>query len=92
MDRLEVRILDFSGEADHIHILMSIPPRYAISDLVNRVKTATSRAIRQKHKSTIAPFLWGDRFWSKSYCVVSVGDGRSVETIKRYIQGQKLPS
>ena len=33
LDRLEIRILDFSGEADHIHLLISIPPRHAISDL-----------------------------------------------------------
>ncbi|MDY4162359.1 MAG: IS200/IS605 family transposase [Sutterella sp.] len=83
--RLEIRILDFSGEADHIHLLVSIPPRYAISDLVNRIKTATSRAIRQKHAKVIEPFLWGNRFWSNSYC--AVGDGRSIESVKRYIQG-----
>ena len=92
LDRLEIRILDFSGEADHIHLLVSIPPRYAISDLVNRIKTATSRAIRQKHAKAIAPFLWGNSFWSTSHCAASVGDGRSIESIKRYIQGQKLPS
>ena len=46
LDRLEIRILDFSGEVDHIHLLVSIPSRYAISDLVNRIKTATTRAIR----------------------------------------------
>ena len=92
LDRLEIRILNFSGEADHIHILISIPPRHAISDLVNRIKTATGRAIRQKHANAIAPFLWGNRFWSNSYCAVSVGDGRSIESIRQYIQGQKLPS
>ena len=92
LDRLEVRILDFSGEADHIHLLISIPPNYSISDLVNRIKTATSRTIRHKHMNEISPLLWGDRFWSKSYCAVSVGDGRSIESVKKYIQGQKLPS
>ena len=29
LDRLEIRILEFSGEADHIHILISLPPRFA---------------------------------------------------------------
>ena len=92
LDRLEIQILEFSGEADHIHILISIPPRYAVGDLVNRIKTATSRSIRKKHAQEIMPYLWGDRFWSNSYCAISVGDGRSIETIKRYIQGQKIPS
>ncbi|MBS5492783.1 MAG: transposase [Sutterella wadsworthensis] len=31
-------------------------------------------------------------FWSNSYCAISVGDGRSIESIKKYIEGQKLPS
>lgn len=80
LDRLEIRILDFSGEVDHIHLLVSIPSRYAISDLVNRIKTATTRAIRQTHAKAIAPFLWRNRFWSNSYYAVSVGDGRSIES------------
>lgn len=92
LDRLEVKILEFSGEADHVHLLISIPPSFAVSDLVNRIKTATSKTIRRKHAKEIAPFLWGNRFWSKSYCAISVGDGRSIETIKRYIQGQEMPS
>ena len=92
LDRLEIRILEFSGEADHIHILISIPSWFAVSDLVNRIKTATSKAIRKKHANAIAPFLWGSRFWSNSYCAISVGDGRSIESIKKYIEGQKLPS
>ena len=69
-----------SGEVDHIHLLVSIPSRYAISDLVNRIKTATTRAIRQTHAKAIAPFLWRNRFWSNSYYAVSVGDGRSIES------------
>ncbi|MBS5492971.1 MAG: IS200/IS605 family transposase [Sutterella wadsworthensis] len=49
LDRLEIRILEFTGKAGHIHILISIPPRCAVSDLVNRIKTATSKAIRKRH-------------------------------------------
>ena len=92
LDRLEVRILEFSGEADHVHLLISQPPRFTVSDLVNRIKTATSREIRKRHAKEIAPYLWGARFWSKSYCAIPVGDGRSIETIKQYIQAQKKPS
>ena len=54
LDRLEVRILEFSGEADHVHLLISQPPRFSVSDLVNRIKTATSREIRKRHAQEIA--------------------------------------
>ncbi|WP_415843740.1 transposase, partial [Vreelandella rituensis] len=36
--------------------------------------------------------LWGERFWSRSYCMLSVGDGANTEIIKRYIQNQTRPS
>ncbi|WP_367400896.1 transposase, partial [Parasutterella excrementihominis] len=31
-------------------------------------------------------------FWTRSYCVISVGDGATTEIIERYIKGQKRPS
>ncbi|MFK0570354.1 transposase [Endozoicomonas sp.] len=34
--------------------------------------------------------LWGKHFWSPGYCCVSVG-GASMDTIKRYIEGQRTP-
>lgn len=36
--------------------------------------------------------LWGDKFWSRSYCLISVGNGIPVEIIKQYLQNQEKPS
>lgn len=87
-----VNLIEFSGEMDHVHLLLEIVPAIRISDLVRTVKCVTSRRIRTEHWTQIKSKLWGKRFWTRSYCVLSVGDGANAETIKKYIQNQCSPS
>ncbi|WP_181870748.1 IS200/IS605 family transposase [Vreelandella rituensis] len=88
----DVGVLEFSGETDHVHILLALHPSVMPAKLVNSIKTLTSRRIRKDHWETIKTQLWGERFWSRSYCVLSVDDGANTEIIKRYIQNQTWPS
>ena len=44
----EGELMEFNGEADHIHLLVSIPPKVAPSALVNNLKTVTARLIRKE--------------------------------------------
>lgn len=83
---------EFSGEADHVHLLVEISPTVRISDLVRALKSVSSRKIRQEFSQQIRQYLWGKRFWTRSYCVISVGDGASTRVIEKYIQKQKRPS
>ena len=91
-ESFSVNVLEFSGEMDHVHLLLEIVPTIRISDLVRTIKSVTSRRVREKHWSEIKSKLWGKRFWTRSYCVLSVGDGANKETIKKYIQNQCSPS
>ena len=86
-----VELIEFSGEADHVHLLLSLRPTTNISALIRCLKAVSSQKIRVKHWKIIRNKLWGDRFWTRSYCVISVGDGASTEIIKRYIQNQEKP-
>jgi len=88
----DVGVVEFSGEADHVHALLELHPSVMPAKLINSIKTVTSRRIRKDHGGTIKPKLWGDRFWSRSYCLLSVGDGATTDIIKRYIQNQAKPS
>ena len=85
-------VTEFSGEVDHIHALIEVNPSITPSKLVNIIKTSTSCMIRRDHWHSIKHKLWGKRFWSRSYCLISVGDGATTDIIKRYIQGQNKPS
>ena len=91
-ESFSVNVLEFSGDMDHVHLLLEIVPTIRISDLVQTIKSVTSRRVREKHWYEIKSKLWGKRFWTRSYCVLSVGDGANTETIKKYIQNQCSPS
>ena len=91
-ESFSVNVLEFSGEMDHVHLLLEIVPTIRISDLVRTIKSVTSRRVREKHWYEIKSKLWGKRFWTRSYCVLSVGDGANTETIKKYSQNQCSPS
>ena len=86
---------DFEGEleecnyeADHVHLLVSYPPKVALSRLVNSLKGVSARRLRAEKLPEVQSKLWGKHFWSPSYCVVSCG-GAPLDVIKRYIQEQQ---
>jgi putative transposase len=86
---------DFEGELeesnyeeDHVHLLVSYPPKVALSRLVNSLKGVSARRLRALKLPEVQSKLWGKHFWSPSYCVVSCGRA-PLEVIKRYIQSQQ---
>lgn len=82
-------VLEINGEPDHIHILFECPPTYAIADLVNAIKTGTSRRIKKEFSDHIKKYLWKEAFWTRSYCLVTCG-GDPLKVIKQYIKNQKF--
>lgn len=85
----ETDIKEFNGEADHIHLLVTYPPKIALSGLVNSLKGVSSRRLRQE-RPDIAKKYWNGGLWSASYFVGSVG-GAPLEVLKKYIQNQNSP-
>ncbi|WP_290372374.1 IS200/IS605 family transposase, partial [uncultured Parasutterella sp.] len=65
-----VRPLECSGEEDHVHLLISYPPKICLSNLVRKLKTISSLKIRPEFFNQIRRMLWSKRFWTKSYCVI----------------------
>lgn len=55
------------------------------------LKTNSSKRVREQNWQEVRVTLWGDHFWSPSYCIVSCG-GAPLEIIKRYIQDQQKPN
>ena len=82
----EIDILNINHDVDHIHVLVVIPPKFSVSQVVRIIKSNTSKDLKKKF-----PFLkdvyWGtDGIWSDGYFVSTVGINE--ETIKRYIENQ----
>lgn len=86
----EGKLLECSGEADHVHALIDMPPRVRVSDLVNNLKTVTSRRLRAEFPAVRGAYGGKAVLWSASYCVVSAG-GAPLGVLKGYIEGQKRP-
>lgn len=84
-ERKSVIILEVSACQDHIHMLVSIPPKYAISDFIGYLKGKSSLEIFKRHANL--KYKYGNRrFWCKGYYVDTVG--RNEKVIKKYIQEQ----
>ena len=72
---------------DHVHILIEIPPKYAIAQVIGYIKGKSAIAIARNFLGRKQNFT-GQSFWAKGYYVSTVG--KDEETIKRYIQQQEV--
>jgi putative transposase len=83
-------VVECSGEADHVHALLDLPPRVRPSDLINLLKTVTSRRLRSEFPALRAAYRGKAVLWSPSYCLLSAG-GAPIDRIRRYIENQERP-
>ena len=60
-------------DEDHVHVQMEIPPSIAIADAVQRLKGASSRALRKQFRFIREMYLEKDGIWSVGYFVSSIG-------------------
>jgi putative transposase len=85
--KMDFKVLEFNGEADHIHALIEFPPKLSVSQMVNALKGVSSRRYGQAGY----PKPYGkDALWSPRYFTSSVG-GAPLEVLKCYIQEQEKP-
>jgi putative transposase len=75
-------VLAIGGMADHIHILVSLSPKFSVSEVIKNVKGGSSRFFSQ----TLKPGIWFG--WQPNYAAIHVSPFE-VERIKQYILHQK---
>jgi len=80
-------LLEYNGEADHVHLLVDAHPNLTPSRLVNTLKTISSREIRKEFADELRNHYWKPVLWSRAYCLLSTG-GATLDVIKRYIESQ----
>ncbi len=86
----ECGLVEFNGEADHVHLLVDFPPKVAISKLVNSLKGVSSRRMRQEFPDLSRHYWKAQRLWSGSYFAGSVG-GAPISVLRQYIEQQNRP-
>lgn len=82
----EVILLKINHDKDHIHMLLSIPPKMRVSDVVRRIKSTTGRLLKKKFEYMRKAYWGVDGIWSDGYFVSTVGVNE--EIIKKYIEQQ----
>jgi len=88
--QMDCELIEFNGEHDHVHLMIQVHPKLAISNLVGKLKGKSAYYIRQEFRKELRTKLWGNHFWSPSYCVVSWG-GAPLEIVRKYIEDQRRP-
>jgi putative transposase len=86
-DELEMRLHALDIMPDHVHLFIESDPRWAVAELVNRMKGSTSHALRQEFPSLRSRL---PTLWSRSYYAGTVGHV-SAATVRAYIEAQKAP-
>ncbi len=86
-----IDLLEFNGEDDHVHLLLELHPGVMPSQLINNLKTVTSRLLRKEFAEHFQHFYWNNPgIWTRAYCLLTVG-GAPLEVLKQYIQDQERP-
>ena len=87
---LDVELVEFNGETDHLHLLVAYPPTIAISTLIQRRKGRTAHPVRHEFTGRCVRARMRGHLWSPSYFAVSCG-GAPLSIIKQYIHAQARP-
>jgi putative transposase len=82
----DIELVEGKAMPDHIHMLLSVPPRYSIAMTIGYLKGKSATRIHRELLHTKGT-LFGRSFWARGYCVSTVGldEGQ----IRRYIGDQE---
>lgn len=83
-EAFEIRILKGVVSKDHVHILVSVPPELAPSEVMRRIKGRTARKLLEEFP-TLKKRYWGRHFWARGYFCATVGE-MTEEMIKNYLE------
>jgi putative transposase len=80
-------LVECNGEADHMHLLLELPPTVLLARFVNNLKTVSSRLLRKAYGPELAKWYRQPVLWSRSYCILSCG-GAPLNVLRQYIEQQ----
>ena len=78
----QIEILAGNVQIDHIHLVISFPPKYSVAEVIGFLKGKSAIKLFDRHVD-LKKRYWGRHFWAKGYCVSTVG--LNEEQIKKYV-------
>ena len=85
-DQMGIDLVEGHAMPDHVHLCLSIPPKYSVANAVGRLKGKAAIRIHREYLGRTRNFT-GLHFWARGYCVSTVGFEEAV--IRQYIRNQE---
>ena len=89
-EKWDCKLIEFSGEQDHVYILFQYYPQLELSKFITNLKSISSRRLRAEFEEQVNQFYWKKVFWSESYFIASCG-GVTINTLRKYLENQNKP-
>ena len=83
----DCEVIELSVQPDHIHLVVSIPPKVSISDYMGTIKGKLAIKLFKSYPQLKKKPYWGNHFWSRGYFVNTVG--LNEDQIRRYVKYQE---
>lgn len=84
------KVIEFNGESDHVHLLLSYAPHKLLSNLIANLKATASKTLWREFEPELTKIYRKRVLWTGSYFVASCG-GVTIEQLKVYVQNQDCP-
>lgn len=82
----QVNIEEINIQSDHVHLIISIPPKYSVSEMMGYLKGKVAVKLFA-HQKELTKQYWGKHLWRRGYCVSTVG--LNEEQIRKYVKWQQ---
>ena len=82
----QTEVIELNVQKDHVHLVASLPPKYAVSDLMGFLKGKLATKIFAQYPQFGRKY-WGRHLWARGYCVSTVGIDE--EMIRQYVRWQE---
>ncbi len=86
-ERKSVEVIELNVRIDHVHVMVSIPPKVSVSTLMGTLKGKLAIKLFKSYPKLKHKPYWGNHFWSRGYFVTTVGVDE--EIIRRYVKYQE---
>ncbi len=87
LDWKSCELIEISIQTDHIHLIVSIPPKMSLSQLMGVLKGKTAIKIFKSYPQLKTKPYWGNHFWSRGYSADTIG--LDEDKIKKYVKYQE---
>ena len=80
-------VVELNVQEDHVHLIVMMPPKVSVSDLIGTLKGRTAIRIFKQRPGLKTKLYLGNHFWSPGYCVDTVG--LDEDMIRKYVRYQE---